>query len=524
MKGPFLLGVDAGTLYVKSVLFNIHGKELATAGKEISVEYPAPGWAEQDMNLIWKATAETIRAVLRESRVSPADIAAVAATGQGQGSFLITKTGRPARRKAIMWLDSRKDDIMSEWYEGWKDHGVASEIYDVSGWRLIFSMQILHMAWLVRNEPETIRETFAHLECKDWIRFRLTGEAYMDTTAASTTGLYNTARRCWEDALFEKLGIPREKFPDTLESWQKAGEVTPAAARETGLRQGTPVAAGSVDICSSSLGAGAVHPGMSCSIIGTAGIHQLCVDSPLYDKNRQYSVACAAAPSRWNLFANAVTAGSCLRWFRDELGFKETVEAKRKRRRAYALYDDCVSKVPLGSRGILFHPFFSGERSPFVEPNARGLFFGLGLWTKKEDLVRSIYEGVAFATKDNFRLFEEAGIRPKSIRLVGGGARSEVWAQMIADVTGYEVEIPEGEEFGAKGCAQVAGVVAGLYEDPFQAVERTTNIVRRFEPNPINQAKYSKLVEIYRKLYERLWGFYDEYSDVLREVSAPRER
>jgi sugar (pentulose or hexulose) kinase len=259
---------------------------------------------------------------------------------------------------------------------------------------------------------------------------------------------------------------------------------------------------------------------MGCSIIGTAGIHGLCVDSPLYDNNKQYSVACAAVPNRWNLFAAAVTAGSCLRWFRDELGFEEVQEAKKKRRRVYALYDKLVSTVPIGAHGVMFHPFLSGERSPFVKPNARGIFYGLGLWTKKKDMVRSIYEGVALSTKDNIRLFEEAGIQPTRIRLVGGGARSDVWAQMIADVTGYEIEIPAGEEFGARGCAQEAGVIAGIYKDPFDAVEKTSKITRRFEPNSVNREKYSRLFKAYRRLYHQLWEFYDEYQDAVKEVTT----
>jgi sugar (pentulose or hexulose) kinase len=523
MRGPLLLGVDAGTLYIKSVLFDVEGNEVATAGKEVSVEYPAPGWAEQDMDLIWKTTAATIRGVLRKASVSPEEVCAVAATGQGHGSFLIREDGTPARRKAIIWLDSRKNEIERKWYEGWKDEGVASEIYNVSGWRLHFSMQILHMMWLVQNEPETVKETYMHLECKDWIRYRLTGEPNMDATAASTTGLYNTAQRRWEDRLFESLGIPREIFPEVVDSWRMTGEVTARASRETGLRKQTPVAAGAVDTCSSSLGAGAVQPGIGCSILGTAGIHELCVDSPLYDRSKQYSVACAAVPGRWNLMATAATAGSCLRWFRDHLGFEETRKGLRSSRSAYSLYDDYAAGVPLGSHGIMFQPFFSGERSPFVKPTARGLFFGLGLWTTKEDLVRSIYEGVAFATKDNIRLFEEAGIQPRVIRLVGGGARSEVWAQIIADVTGYEIEIPAGEEFGAKGSALEAGVVAGLYKDPFQAVERTTRIIKRFQPILANQEKYSKLLKLYRRLYNELWEFYDEYNHTVHEITASHE-
>jgi sugar (pentulose or hexulose) kinase len=207
-----------------------------------------------------------------------------------------------------------------------------------------------------------------------------------------------------------------------------------------------------------------------------------------------------------------------LRWFRDKLGHEEVEAGTRTGVSPYHLYDQYVERVPLGSNGVLFHPFFSGERSPIVKPNARGLFFGLGLWTEKQDLLRSIYEGVGFSTKDNLRLFEEAGIRPEEIRLVGGGARSNVWAQIMADITGYPIRVPLGEEFGAKGSAIEAGVVAGFYQDPFDGVKKTVRVAREFEPELNRHKKYSKLFKAYRDLYAFLWDFYESYAAALEDL------
>lgn len=514
-----MLGIDVGTMYIKSVLFDLEGKEVATAGREVSVEHPKPGWAEQSMKFLWKTTAETVRAVLKKAKVDGDDVVAASPTGQGHGSFLIGKDGKPARNNAIIWLDNRKEDLLKEWYEGWKDRGIASEIYEISGWRLINSMQILHMVWLMKNEPEAVKKTFAHLECKDWIRYKLTGEAYMDATAASMTGLYNTAKLRWEDEFFEKVGIPREKFPEVVSSWRRAGEVTSESAEETGLKRGTPVAAGAVDICSCALGGGVVEPDMCCSVIGTAGIHELCVDRPVYDKEKQYSVVCSAAPDRWYLEGVSMSAGACLRWFRDELGFEEISRGKEEGRSAYQIYDEYVSRVPLGSNGVIFHPFLSGERSPFVKSTARGLLFGLGLWTKKEDILRSIYEGVGFSAKDNLQLFEEAGLPPEVVHLVGGGARSDVWAQIICDITNYAVRIPAGEELGAKGCAIEAGVAAGFYKDPFDAVGRTVRIAKEIKPDKEKHRRYMEIFAVYKELYTELWDVYDQSHALLRSSS-----
>jgi sugar (pentulose or hexulose) kinase len=517
LTGPLLLGIDAGTLYIKSVLLDIDGRELAVSGREATLEYSRPGWAEQDMEELWRATAATIKEVITRSGARSEDIAGVCATGQGHGSYLIGKDGKPARKNAISWLDTRKQDILKEWYKGWKHDGIASEIYDVSGWRLMECMQILHMAWLSRNEPATLQKARAHMECKDWLRYKLTGQVYMDYTGASLTGLFNPARLDWEDSLFEEVQVPRELFPEVLGSWERAGEVTYEASLETGLKKGTPVAAGAVDICASGLAAGAITPGICCSIIGTAGIHELCTDRPIYDRSKEYCVCCAAAPDRWYVETGSNTAGACLRWFRDKLGHEEVEAASRTGASPYQLYDGYVEKAPLGSNGVLFHPFFSGERSPIFKPNARGLFFGLGLWTEKQDILRSIYEGVGFSTKDNLRLFEEAGIRPEEIRLVGGGARSNVWAQIIADITGYPIRVPLGEEFGAKGAAIEAGVVARFYQDPFDGVKKTVRVAKEFEPEPIRHKKYSKLFKAYGELYALLWDFYESYSAALED-------
>ena len=518
MTGPLLLGIDAGTLYIKSVLLDIDGRELAASGREVTLEYSRPGWAEQDMEGLWRATAAAIKEVIRTSRARAEDVAAVCVTGRGAESFLIGKDGEPARKNTISWLDTRKQDILKEWYEGWKNEGIASEIYDVSGWRLMEGMQIVQMAWLSRNEPATLEKAKAHMECKDWLRYKLTGQVYMEYTGASHTGLFNTAKMQWEDSLFEKVHVPRELFPEVIGSWEQAGEVTYEASQETGLKKGTPVAAGAIDICASALAAGAITPGICCSIIGTAGIHELCTDRPIYDKSKRYCVVCAAAPGRWYVETGSSTAGASLRWFRDKLGHEEVEAASRTGTSAYQLYDQYVEKSPLGSNGVLFHPFLSGERSPIYKPNARGLFFGLGLWTEKQDILRSIYEGVGFSTKDDFRLFEEAGIRPEEIRLVGGGARSNVWAQIIADTTGYPIRVPLGEEFGAKGSAIEAGVVAGFYQDPFDGVKKTMRIVKEFKPEPSRHEKYSKLFKAYSELYALLWDYYESYAAVLDDL------
>jgi len=501
-----LLGIDLGTTLIKAIVFNEEGEQVASSSQEVSVEYPKPGWAEQDPEALWDITCKVVRECLMRNRIDPANILGISLTGQMHGSFLIDRDGKPARKRAIIWLDTRSQEILEEYYRT----GLADRIYDISGWRLITSMQVMHLSWLLRNEPETIKRARRLMACKDYIRYKLTGEPYMDLTDASVTGLMDISKGEWSSELVSELGIPAEILPEIKKSWEYAGEVTEEAARRTGLKPGTPVAAGAGDICSTALGAGVVKPGQLCAIIGTAGIYELAIDKPLKDPERKYSVAFHAIPNSWLLEAVQMTAGAALRWFRDEFCEAEKIEAKRRGVSAYALMDEEAGESSIGANGVIFHPFLQGERSPFVKPSARGVFYGLGLWTKRADLIRAVLEGVAYAAKDNIDLFRERGIGIREVRITGGGAASEIWCSIMSDVLNLKIAVPAVKECGALGSAIEASIVAGINEDPADAAKRMVKIEKIFTPNPHNVEKYRKLFQLYKKLYELLWNYYDD--------------
>jgi len=501
-----LLGIDLGTTLIKVVVFDEDGNQVASNSQEVSVEYPKPGWAEQDPEALWDTTCKVVRECLTRNKIDPASISGISLTGQMHGSFLIDREGKPARKKAIIWLDTRSQDIFEEYYRT----GLADRIYDVSGWRLITSMQVMHLSWLLRTEPETIKRTKCLMACKDYIRYKLTGEPYMDITDASVTGLMDISKGEWSTDLVSELGIPEEILPEIKNSWEYAGEVTEEAARRTGLKPGTPVAAGAGDICSTALGAGVVRPGQLCAIIGTAGIYELATDSPLKDPERKYSVAFHAIPNSWLLEAVQMTAGVALRWFRDEFCEAEKMEARRKGVSAYTLMDKEAEGSPIGANGVIFHPFLQGERSPFVKPSARGVFYGLGLWTKRADLIRAVLEAVAYAAKDNIDLFRRRKIEIREVRITGGGAASEIWCRIMSDVLNLKVTTPSVKECGALGAAIEASIVAGINKDPANAAERMVKVEKVFTPNQQNVEKYRRLFRLYKKLYELLWDYYDE--------------
>jgi sugar (pentulose or hexulose) kinase len=259
--GTYLVGVDAGTTLVKSIVCDLNGGIVASSGKEILFEYPKPGWVEQDPEEIWRAATGTIKKAIEESKVSPEEIRGISIAGQMNCSFLIDKEGKPARTKGISWLDARDQKI--ELLEKWKREGTLEWIYKKAGIPVITSMPLMHLCWLAKNEPETLRKAKTHLGCKDWIRYKLAGEEsrFMDHTGASATGFFNPRELKWERELFELAGVDPSLFPPTRGSWEWAGAITDEASRLTGLNKGTPVAVGAGDVCAASLGAGCTENG-----------------------------------------------------------------------------------------------------------------------------------------------------------------------------------------------------------------------------------------------------------------------
>jgi xylulokinase len=514
LTGQLLLGLDLGTTLIKAVIFDTNGRIIASSEREVEVIYPKPGWAEQDPEVLWNTTVLVIKEVLERCKDRISEIAALSLTGQMHGTFLLDKEGKLARKQAIIWLDSRSKDIVEKFYRD----GLSEVIYDISGWRLIPSMQLAHLCWLKDHEPETLKNTKAFLTCKDYIRYKLTNIPLTDYTDASVSGLMDIRAGKWSNEIIELIGVPSDIFPEIRGSWEYAGSVTAEVAKLTGLKEGVPVAVGAGDICSTALGAGALDHGQLTAIIGTAGIYELTVKDLILDDERRYSVAYAAIPGSWLLEAVQMVAGAALRWFRDEFCNEEKMRAKEENVSPYMILDQEALESPLGSGGVIFHPFLQGERSPFVNPDARGIFFGFGLWTKKKDFIRAILEGVAFAAKDNIELFQQKNLPIKEVRLTGGGAKSSLWAQILADVLGVKIAVPKVKDSGALGSAIEASIVAGIFNDFSDAVRIMVDIERVYTPDLAKTEKYEKIFRIYRKLYEALWEIYKEASKTFSEL------
>jgi xylulokinase len=480
-------------------LFDRIGNLVAESKSELAIEQPQQGWAEQSPETVWNFTKENVKAVVSRKSVKRENIAAVGITGHMHGTFLLNKSGSLARDKAIVWIDTRAADILRRF----RKDGTADTIFEISGWNVITSMQLLHLKWLSENEPHVLANTKYFLACKDYLRYRLTGQVLSDVTDASFTGLFNNAKREWSEEAFGLAGVDSSIAPPLKNPWERGGSITEDVSKETGLKAGTPVAVGSGDVASMALGAGITEKNQLLANIGAAGVYERPVESPLYDRKRRvYQIALHAIPGKWLLQANQMSAALSLRWFRDNILSGQM---------SYKELDELAAKSNPGARGVIYHPFLQGERSPFVNPNAKGLFFGLTLKTDLKDLIRAVLEGVAMACKDNLNsLTANADGEEFEVTMSGGAAQSDLWCKIVADVTGYRVRIVRTSEVGALGAAILATLCSGLYSDYKQAVGQLVNTEKKLEPDPNISKKYGAIFDVYRNLYQALPSFYTQ--------------
>lgn len=502
MADIYLLGIDAGTTMVKSVVFDLAGNEIAKDSKGITIIHPHPGWAEHDMNEVWDAVASSIKGAIKEAEIRPEDIKGISMSAQGAGSWFINKKGVPACN-AVGWMDGRAASIIDEWQR----NGTLEKIFNASGFMYYTgSGPGIILRWFMDNKPEVLEKSKAVMWCSDWVRYCLTGEILTDEPDASIAMVDPDTRR-YSRKVLELAGISdySHLLPPIKQSHEIAGNVTKKAALETGLAAGTPVAVGAWDCSSTALGAGCTEASDAASIVGTAGIHLCLTDKPVIDK--AYSMACHAVPGRWLVNSMAMTAANNLDWFENNFCLAERLEADKNGVSKYEIINKKVAEVSIGSNGVMFLPFLQGERAPFVEPRARGEFLGLGHWSKREDLLRAVYEGVALATLHNYSAMEK-GAQFSEVRLGGGGAQSEVWTQIIADCTGKTMKVTSGSEFGARGAAINAAVALGIFKDHAEAVKEMVKVERVQEPNPKNTEIYNDIFRVYVKLIEshkKLW-------------------
>lgn len=486
-----LLGVDSGTSVVKAVAFDMRGDEIASARRDMPVIVPGAGRSEVDMTSVWELTAEAIREVV--TNIGAEQIGGVAFSGTACGYWGVDEGMRPVRN-AILWNDSRAGEIIGNW----QISGFYSHIFQRTGNAPFPGYPLSTLRWLADHEPETLERTRWLFFHKDWLRWHLTGDVHGDVSDMSYFPGSLEDRR-YDDELLAMAGLDSvsEKLPHLLEPDALAGKVTPAAAEQTGLKTGTPVAAGAVDVVASVLGGGAARAGQACSVLGTSFLNSLIAESPSYTPAETGVQACMPGGLWVRSLVN--TAGTInIDWMARALAAQEQDAGDAD---IYQKFEVLVAKSPVGARGLIFLPYLNnaGIVSPFADPNARGMFFGLSMEHTRADMIRAVYEGTALAMRDCYTI---SGQPVDEVVLVGGGARSAMWAGMFADATGARILIPHGTEFGARGAAMLAGVAAGAFADYAEASGAMVRIDRVYEPNIANKSRYDALYKLYAHLYQ----------------------
>lgn len=496
---PYFIGIDVGTTGSKVLLIDERGAVVTSHTSEYPLYTPKVGWTEQHPDEWWTATVRSIRAVLEKSRIKPEYVEGVGLTGQMHGLVMLNRERRVIR-PAILWNDQRTGEE-AEYIN--REIGLE-RLVAITGNIAHTGFTAPKLLWVKRHEPENFNAMWKFMLPKDYVGFKLTGEVKTDVNDASGTSLFDVKNRRWSDELVEELGIPRESLPEALESPKVRGEVTAEASEETGLRRGTPVVAGAGDQGAAGVGAGVVEEGIVSVNIGTSGVVFTHSDTYRYDPLGRLHGFCHAVPGAWHLMGVMLAAGGSFRWFRDSLGQLEKSLAELIGVDPYDLLSKEAERAPPGSEGLIFLPYLSGERTPHADPYARGVFFGLSLKHSRAHIIRAILEGVCYGLRDSLELMGSLGVKAREVRVLGGGARSALWRQILADVLGvdaYTMEVDEGSSFGA---AILASVGVGAYSSVRDAVREMVRTKDYVKHNPVNRELYDKYYKLYRELYPAL--------------------
>jgi sugar (pentulose or hexulose) kinase len=499
----YLLGIDAGTSVVKSVVFDLTGNEVAVARRETPLEHPFPNASEVDMQTLWQLTAETTREVV--SQVSAKDIAAVGIAGTACGVWAIDKNLQPLR-KAILWNDGRAANIIARWQEG----GFFQRSFEISGNAPFPGYPLSAVSWLKENEPETLEKTRALLFHKDWLRLQLTGEIATDI---SDVGYFpgDIRKRIYSAELLKEVGLElTNKLPTMHESSEVVGHVTRHAAEQTELRENTPVVAGAVDVVASLIGGGVIRAGQAGSVLGTSFLNSLVSSTPSFQPPDTGVQTCMPG-GLWVRSLVNTTGTLAIEWMLET--FAKDIMGEHR----YDALAELAQTSPVGSRGLVFLPYLStaGIISPFANAKARAQFFGLSTEHGRAEMVRAVYEGLALAMRDCYSVM---GQHVESVVVVGGGARSHFLMQLFADVTGKQVLVANGTEFGAKGVALLAGVGAGVFKSLEQAVKSCVRLERSYEPNLEYTNTYTELYKLYRHLYQNAGAAWSLRHEILSHL------
>lgn len=516
MTESYLLGIDIGTSTVKSVLFNIEGQEIATSRRVPNIIRPQPGWSEMSMEALWQDVKETIREAINFDNVKGGTILGIGLSGTACGAWLIDNNGHPVHN-AIIWNDGRAADILGRWQQS----GVLDEVFRITGNAMFPGYTLPVLCWLKEHEPKPLKQAKHLLFCKDWIRYKLTGEIATDPSDPSYMP-FDIKKGTYSDELLQICGLrnTRHLFPPIIGSGAVAALLKSDVSKDLGLKADTPVITGLVDVAAATLGAGAHKQGQACSIVGTSFLNNLIADEPTFEPEG-VGIQAITIGNVW-IRSMVNTSGTInLQWFLDEFFGAKTGGNLQEVEDIYTRAEKAAANVPVGSNGLLYHPYLNttGVVSPFVNPAARAQFFGISVEHTRAHMLRAVYEGTALSMLD---CYSHMPADVRQIYISGGGARSAFWCQMFADCTGRKIIVPSGNELGARGVALLAGIACGVYRNLEDAIEKAIHQEREINPEPSASRKYQAIYELYKRVYQHLNEDWWERHHLLAKLQEER--
>lgn len=500
--GSYVIGVDNGGTSTKAAIFDLQGKEIATAGKQTKVITPQSGYTERDMEELWLANCDCVKRAIEEAGIDGKDVLGIAVCGHGKGLYPWGKDGKPAYN-GIISTDSRAWKYPKKWYES----GVYGDLHPQLCQEFMACQQVSLLAWFKDHRKEVYDNIQYVFSVKDYVRFRMTGEAYSEATDISGSGLMDVKNARFDKEILEKLGIGEafDMLPPLKYSYDLCGTVTEEASKLTGLPTGTPVAGGMFDIDACAVAVDVTSSKELCTIAGTWSINEYISREPVMDGSIAMN-SLFAMPGYYLVEECSATSSGNMEWFMENCMENEIIPEGSS---IYDAINEKVDSVKPEECDVYFLPFLYGSNA---HPLGKGTFIGLTTYHDKAHMLRAIYEGVVYSHRTHIEKLLSSRTPPEAIRMAGGAVNSKVWVQMFADALGFPIETVDAKELGALGCGMAAAIAAGVYKDYKEAAQHMVHVSERVYPNPERTSIYQKKYEKYRavsKALDIVWGQFE---------------
>ena len=498
----YLMGIDNGGTFSKAAIFDENGQQISVASVPTVTITPKPGYTERDMEELWQVNAQAVKEAIEKSGINPADIAGVSFSGHGKGLYLVGKDGKPSYN-GIISPDARAWAYVKKW----KEDGTAKKVYEKTYQDILACQPVSLLAWLKDNCPEVIENTKYVFAVKDYVRYRMTGEAYAEMSDFSGGNLVNLATGEYDRELMELFGIGEvyDMLPPLKYAADICGYVTKEASELTLLPEGTPVSAGMFDVNACGIASGLSDGEKMCMIAGTWSINEFIAKEPVLNGTVALnSMFCI--PGYYLVEESSPTSAGNMEWFIRNLMNYEKADAKANGGSVYDITNEWVASIEPQDNNIIFLPFLNGSNEDAL---AKGTFIGLTAYHSKKHMLRAVYEGIVFSHLTHVKKLLRNREVPESIRLSGGAANSDVWVQIFADTLQIPIDVIEDKELGAQGAAIAAGIAAGIYKDYNDGIEKTVKITKTVQPRPEYKEIYEKKYQTYRRVIEGLSGVWE---------------